>query len=226
MDELRSPPRHYYALRYLQHDDRWSHRPALTIPDTIKHLLQEITKSGDPVRLLDIGCGRMTVTSPIVREFQNIYALGIDWALNDIMKAYPHFESELTVIPRISLIRADFMEFRCIPRFHVAVDLGMFHHLVPHDWPKYVAQIRDILVDYGHVFLYSFHPSDQNWNSLEPGGHIRKGYYCHYHNMDSISEIFRYNVTDKGLSLSLRHCPDVMTNGPLGPVFSPSPTRC
>jgi hypothetical protein len=30
----------------------------------------------------------------------------------------------------------------------------------------------------------------------------------------------------KGLSLWLRHCPHLVTNGPLEPVFSPPPTRC
>lgn len=191
MSSFRSADQEYYSNRYRNRADRWSNREETSaVSSGLKEILSKTAIESKPLTLLDIGCGRMPVTFPLLHKFSNLRILGIDWALNEVLTAYPDFEYQITAIQHISVISADFMSFRCIPRFNVAVDLGTFHHIAPFDWRKYTEQLSRLIRDDSHFLLESFHPDDANWHKRESGGHSRKGYYCHYHDVNSIKEIF------------------------------------
>lgn len=191
MGNFQSASKEYFEHRYRNHDDRWTKREeSAEVTNALEGLILKVAEQRNKVTLLDIGCGLMPVTLPLTEKFSNLYIIGIDWAINDVLKAYPDFESQVGVTGRVSIIGADFFLFAYIPRFDVAVDLGVFHHISPSDWKKYVISLSGLLRDDGHFFLESFHPDDNNWAYKEPGGHLRKGYYCHYHNISSLQAVF------------------------------------
>jgi cyclopropane fatty-acyl-phospholipid synthase-like methyltransferase len=132
----------------------------------------------------------MPASLPLAEQFANLNVIGIDWAVDDILQAYPDLETRLAATGRVKVISGDFFSFECIPRFDVAVDLGTFHHIAPCDWETYVDNLASLLRNDGHFFLETFHPDDKNWGSENPGGHVRKDYYCHYHNAESLEPIF------------------------------------
>jgi len=189
--DISSASQDYYVLRYRAGEDRWSRRIETEATSrALEVIVRKLAGERPVLNMLDIGCGRMPLTLPLVQRHGNVQIVGIDWALGDILQAYPDFQLELIAAPRVTAIVSDLFSFQWTHRFDVIADLGLFHHLSPDDWRRYSDKIVELLREDGHFCLEVFHPEDKNWSSPSPGGHARKGYYCHYHNLDSIRSIF------------------------------------
>jgi cyclopropane fatty-acyl-phospholipid synthase-like methyltransferase len=186
-----SAPKKYFEDRYKNRDDRWSKRDeSFEIVREIELIIKELCESKSIIHLLDIGCGRMPISLPFIEKHNNVLAIGIDWAFNEILESYPELMSGINKTGRLRVINSDFLSFESIPKFDIVIDLGTFHHIAPIDWGTYLSSLINLITEDGYFLLESFHVDDHNWGLSKPGGHIRKNYYCHYHNIDSIKSIF------------------------------------
>ena len=186
-----SATKSYYIRRYLAREDRWSRREeAREVSATVETAIRSVSEARLSVAVLDIGCGLMPVSLPLVERFPSLTVLGIDWALGEILRSYPEFKARTEATGRVRVVESDFFFFECNSKFDVALDLGTFHHVTSQDWGAYLSKLLSVLRDDGHFFLETFHPDDGNWRKPESGGHIRKDYYCHYHDLRSVQCIF------------------------------------
>lgn len=187
---MQSPSEPYYSERYLHNKDRWTNMRQ-NDPLVCAHLecMRNLVLPSHEYDCLDIGCGTLCAAVKIAENFPNVRIHGIDFALDAILAKHRRLPDELTK-HAITFEKADLFTYSSPIIFDFIFDIGLFHHLVPADWEKYIGQIDRYLKQGGSLFLYSFHPSDGNWNDPRHGGHVRKDYYCHYHDIFSLNEIF------------------------------------
>jgi cyclopropane fatty-acyl-phospholipid synthase-like methyltransferase len=119
------------------------------------------------------------------REFPSLEVHGIDHVLSTVLAVYPELHSAFRETG-ITYEEKDFFQGQH-GQYDAVLDAGLFHHLVPQDWTEYARQCSASLSSGGILFLRSFHPEDRTWPKDDPGGHVRKGYYCHYHDGASIA---------------------------------------
>ena len=190
INQLRSPASNYYSIRYNEKLDRWTRvKDVTTLTDALLNKLAHIITQEKKYDILDIGCGNLWTAFEIIEKFPNVYVHGIDFAYDAIVSSYPELLNECNERP-ILFEQADFFYFAPPKTYEIVLDVGLFHHIIPEDWPTYINQLKKVLKPGGSIFLRSFHPSDKNWDKTSAGGHVRKGYYCHYHTLNTLREIF------------------------------------
>lgn len=195
-----SPGREYYERRYRERSDRWTRDPE---EEVTRVLVQELGQRSrqQPLKILDVGCGRLKTAFKLRASVNNIQITAIDFAYDGIVASDPDLPARASTIG-IEFLKADLFEFVAPEPFDVVFDSGLLHHLVPEDWSRYVTAV-DRLVAHNRVLLiHSFHPRDGNWPREQTGGHERKGYYCHYHTLESLAELLQ-DVFDQGRQLAI-----------------------
>jgi cyclopropane fatty-acyl-phospholipid synthase-like methyltransferase len=198
---LLSPDSLYYSGRYKVKSDRWSMvKDVTTLTDALLYKLSTIISPRIQYNALDIGCGNLWTSCIIAKAFPNIKFHGIDFAYDAIISSNPDLLNELSK-QAITFEKADWFTYASDIKYDIIFDIGLFHHLVPEDWPNYIQQINKMLKAEGSLFMRSFHTSDGNWNEQVSGGHIRKDYYCHYHTLSSLQDIFN-NISLGGIEVA------------------------
>ena len=190
MNSTQSPSADYYLDRYEAGSDRWTRlKETDKLADAQISTMSTVIRHDAPYTILDVGCGTLWTSFKIAETFPNVRIHGIDFAYEAIIAQYPYLIEKLGSFS-ITFGKADLFTYRSDSFYDCLCDIGLFHHLVPGDWERYAAQIDHLLRPGGSMFLHTFHTSDANWNKPSSGGHIRKGYYCHYHDLSSLGEIF------------------------------------
>lgn len=190
---MQSPDLTYYAKRYTDATDRWSEGTAPRDSQIVGRVRQlserEFTR---PLRILDVGCGRLGVAFLLKDALDSRVVIdAVDMAHEAITTKHPQLASRAKSMG-IDFRCASVFEFTPAAPYDVVLDIGFFHHIVPADWPRYRERLSRLLVPDGVLLLYSFHPNNTHWSrdNGDPsgGGHMRGGYYCHYHTSASLLE--------------------------------------
>lgn len=194
----RSPDHDYYIGRYIDCADRWTiHRPARH--KITRCLIDQVRQmSGvQSLRLLDVGCGRLTLSLALRRSVAQLEITAIDFAYSGLVSIYPGL-TQRAHISNITFLEANAMTFATSHPFDVVVDFGVLHHLIPSDWSRYAEAIDRLAATSASMFVCCFHPLDREWNHPTSGGFYRKGgsrrdnqCYCHYHSTESLQHVFR-----------------------------------
>lgn len=189
MGEPRSPTASYYECRYKTGTDRWSTN------DTISRIVIEdlVKQSFDPVaselRVLDVGCGRLGFAFRLCTSLPTATVTAIDYVLDAILNRDPNLATDAARFG-ISCINGDFLRFPLVETFDIVVDLGFLHHLVPADWAPYASKVASVLRNAGSYYVSTYAIGDRHWPIAASGGHVRNGYYCHYHDSKSLLSLF------------------------------------
>jgi SAM-dependent methyltransferase len=185
-----APDALYWTRRYLDHSDRWTRvQHVTTLADSLLKTIRESPELREGARFLDVGCGTMWTAVLLKEAFPQSDLLGIDFALDAVFEAYPDLEQQLRRTG-LGFAQCDLYDFCPDTPYDAVLDLGVLHHLPPSDWPRYSAKIASFVRPGGALLMRSFDPSDVNWRNeggTGPGGHVRNGYYCHYHTLGSIT---------------------------------------
>lgn len=188
-EHLSSPSVAYWSNRYLLGTDNWTrvqHETTLLVP--LIEALRPISGHGS-MQMLEAGCGTMWASLAIKEAIPSVAIHGVDFAMKAILSRYPDLPVTLSRAG-LTCEEADFLEIQETSAFDVVFDGGLLHHLVPSDWPSYRRKVLGVLRPGGVLLLRAFHPTDGNWDAgMGAGGHIRKGYYCHYHTAESVASI-------------------------------------
>jgi 2-polyprenyl-3-methyl-5-hydroxy-6-metoxy-1,4-benzoquinol methylase len=185
--ELHSPPSAYYDRRYREGSDRWTRDPEEEVTDLLIRQL-EPRCTIRPLRVLDAGCGHLRTALALSNRLPGLRITAIDYAYDAIITVDAALPSR-AANAGIDFRKADFFAFEAHAPYDVLLDLGLLHHLVPEDWHRYVERVDRLLSANGGLLLHCFHPRDGNWQEQCPGGHERKGYYCHYHTLHSLASL-------------------------------------
>jgi cyclopropane fatty-acyl-phospholipid synthase-like methyltransferase len=191
--ELLAPDAAYWTGRYRNGDDRWSRPENITklITDSLIDAIRELPELRDGARFLDIGCGTMWTSVLIKEAFPQSEILGIDFALDAVFRADGNEGLEQALAAKgLAFRECDLYNFTPDAPYDAVLDIGLLHHLPPSDWPRYSVKVASFLRPGGSLLMRSFHPDDVNWTragGTGPGGHVRKGYYCHYHTAESVA---------------------------------------
>lgn len=190
-EEVKSPSITYFTERYLSGTDNWTRvKEKTTFGDALINTLTTIMPPDDQKKILDIGCGTLWMSRLVVSRFAKVSIHGVDFAFDAILSKYPTLAIELSKVG-ITYEHANWMTFKASNKYDFVFDFGLFHHLIPQDWPRYVEQLNNYLMPGGHLFIRAFHLTDNNWSKSFPGGHERKGYYCYYHTLASLEVAFK-----------------------------------
>lgn len=195
---VKTPALEYYETRYYNGGDRWSRSPDEGVLKALLRKLNQHFGSRD-LRLLDVGCGRLKTALAWRALAPRIHITAIDFAYSAIVALYADLP-ERARAAGIEFREADILQFTDPERFDVVLDFGLLHHLIPDDWPRYAAAIDRVILRDGLFIVRSFHPRDGNWQEDYPGGHMRKGYHCYYHTLQSLTGLL-YGVVGGGTSL-------------------------
>lgn len=184
-----SPSSSYWSSRYINGTDRWTElREIGTLKDALLRTLAPSLTPVNQYRILDAGCGALWMSLEVAKAFPWVQINGIDFAREAILSRYQELLKELEQ-HRVSFEETDFFSYVSDSAYDAIFDFGLFHHIVPDEWPDYVRQINRLLRLGGSLFLHCFHTTDHNWDRPVPGGHVRKEYYCHYHTLASLRSI-------------------------------------
>jgi len=197
-----SPNSSYYSKRYIEGTDRWTNvKNNTTLTVALIKRMGALLLNNKQYQILDIGCGTLWMSRIVAAEFQNVRIHGLDFAYDAILLRYPDLKAELTKYA-ITFEKADWQSYVSTNKYDVIFDFGLFHHLVPEDWLTYALQIDNYLQPEGSLFIRAFHPTDSTWGKTFPGGHVRNDYYCHYHTLGSLQEIFN-KICCEGIEIDI-----------------------
>lgn len=179
-----------FRSRYENYTDRWSRSSCKgPIPTAVLDSVSTVQADHESIRLLNVGCGRMCIDREIAKRWPGVSITAIDYVMDTILQKYPEL-IRLAEQLRIETCCVDLMDYVSSQPYEIILDLGLFHHLLPAQWPQYIKQVDELLSANGILLLRMFHVSDITWPYQYSGGYIRSGYYCHYHTLESVGMIY------------------------------------
>ncbi|MBI4245324.1 MAG: methyltransferase domain-containing protein [Planctomycetes bacterium] len=188
MSNLYSTQQRFFQKSYIKGEHGWpTIEPTKELVDLVKFVRARF-KSGKPAAI-DIGCGSGRHSILLAKSGFVTYA--VDYVAEAIKEA--KYYAALNKAKGIKFVRGDFSKMKFSPIFNLAIDYGVFHHILEKDRSIYLKRIYEVLKQDGFFIISCFSLETRRYFELKikQSWRVHEGHYDKFYSAKELLTVLQ-----------------------------------